>query len=161
MTISRFGSSAACGLALLFPAGCTTGPGGPAATSYDLRIDTAFNTMPVSSRHLLIVITPAPGTTPAPAGSAIIVQGSMTMSTGASFTPWSVVGTGWTCTGNWAAFQCAKTLTAPLNNEIVQLFTSYATQPPNATVTYVAGVTMAGNNDPDPTNNNRTVTHGL
>lgn len=162
MIMVRYGLGAVSCLALLCAAGCTTGPSTPAATAYDLRIDTAFNTMPVNSRHLLIVITPAPSTTPAPAGSQITVQGSVTMSSGGTFNPWTVVGTGWACSGTgWAAFQCTKTLSAPMNNEGVQLFTNYGTQPPNTTVTFNASVSMAGNTDPDPTNNVRNITHGL
>jgi hypothetical protein len=145
---------------LLSLTGCATTPSAP-ATPYDLRIDTSFHTLPVSDRQLVIVITPAPGTPPAPVGSVINIQGSLAMSTGAPFTGWTLVGPNWTCSGSWAAFQCTKPLPAPLSNETVQLFTSYAAQPPGTTVTYIASVSMTGNIDPDPTTDSRNITHGL
>jgi len=153
------------GLALLSVTGCGGGLRLRPAAGYDLQIDAS--TSPASAPaqgigvELLIVVTQPRRRPRVPAPNEIVVEGSMTLSTGDTFTSWAVVGTGWACTGTWAAFRCAKMLTARLRNEQVRLVTSYLPQPPGTALTYTVGVSMTGNTDPDSTHDSYTFTYIL
>lgn len=161
MTIVRFGLSVLSVFALLSSTGCTTTPSGPTATSYDLRIDASLGLNQTYQPAFLFVVSPAPATTPAPATSHIVVQGQLTISTGVQY-PTTPTLPGWTCTGTWAAFQCTKTLSAPLSNDGGYLLTSSVPpQPSGTTVSYTVTVSMTGNTDPDPTNDSYSFSHGI
>lgn len=159
MTVIRFGLGLFSCLALLSSTGCTT-PSGPTATAYDLRIDASLTLDQSLQKAFLFVVTPAPSTTPAPAGSQITVQGSLTFSQGPQPTNTPTLAN-WTCTGPWSSFQCSRTLAAPLNNDGGYLLITYAPPPPGTNVTYTVSVNMAGNNDPDPTTDTYSFTHGV
>jgi hypothetical protein len=160
MIIARFGLIALSGFALLSSTGRTTTPSVPAGTSYDLRIDASLGHNQSLQPAFLIVVTPAPATTPAPAGSQIFIQGQLTFSSGFQFTNLPTL-PGWTCNGAWAAFTCEKTLGAPLNNDGGYLLTApvLPPQPTGSTASYTVSVSMTGNTDPDPTTDTYSFTH--
>jgi hypothetical protein len=91
-------------------------------------------------------------TQPIPAGSELVVQGSLTPAH--YFAPMMPPTGGWLCTGNWSAFLCHKTLNAPLaGTQTLELPAVYAPGLSGLNVTYSASVTVTSNIDPMLANN--------
>jgi hypothetical protein len=162
MTISRFAAIAPAGLALLSMMGCKTGPTPQPASTYDIRIDASLTPNPALQTVFLVAVTHPPGSPPAPSGSVLVIQGSLTFNTGTYFTNAPAI-PGWTCTGAWANFTCTSPpLAAPLDNEGGYMPTVFTPPPPpNTVVTYSVTVTMIGNTDPNPADNTYGFSHNM